>query len=774
MIRKSILKCLLMAACFTGSQSFARQNTPVETFIQQVKETNTFVKVDYLWQTDNNFDKKALLTKVEQALPLTIDYSLVANFLKQKNTAISLEFPALNGGTYTVEMAQYNYLTNDFQVHEMGANNKDIKADYMPGLYYSGVVKGIPGSVAAFSFFNNEVYGIFSIPGEGNYTLVPNTMVGRYFDYNTHYVLYNDKDLKMKDMAPKCAADQLPDLSQQAGKTTTTPNNNVYNNCSEVRVYEVGDWDMYTTKGSSTTNVTNFLTAMFNNQATLYRNEGVPIVLKYIQVNTARDNYQNITVANSGRFLDTFGRVTQNVMHGCDVAILVSTALNGGYGAMGGVAWLRCMCASYNSTNRYGPYGFMNIDDNTTVPSFPTYSWDVEGMTHEMGHMVGSPHTHKCCWNPPARNTAIDGCYTIEGTCADPGDPTPTVGGTIMSYCHLTSSGINFTNGFGPQPGDTIRRFISTTFGSSSSCGARYNPNIANSKVNRTITANRECTDLVSGVSTTYYWKDNNTADHADDTLVLMVIKNGNNIGNLNTTGFSVTASTIANYGGGLSDTVTFPTGTVGVSGNGYTMRRYWKINATTDPTSAVEVIFPFLQADTSDVNGSVPGPAPLGSYRMYKVNSPIDPNPANNFPGAVAGNFSIYTYGTAPSTSVWSLTTSGTTYLAHMKMTNLSGGGTGFYNSGTLGADKNIFSANTSVHIFPNPTDNQWHVSVAENTTETLTFQLYTVEGKLLQTKVLENGAINTIDAAGIASGIYFYRVIGGEKVVTGSLQKN
>jgi hypothetical protein len=589
-----------------------------------------------------------------------------------------------------------------------------------------------------------------------------------------HYLLYNDQDMKMKHLAPKCGTDDLPELLQTAGKPTTTPNNNVYNNCSEVRVFEVGDWDMYTTKGSSTTNVTNFLTALFNNQATLYRNEGVPIVLKYVQVNTSRDNYQNITVANSSRFLDTFGRITQNVLHGCDMALLVSTALNGGYGAMGGVAWLKSMCSSYNPSNRYGPYGFMNIDDNTSVINFPTYSWNVIGITHEMGHILGSPHTHKCCWNPPARNTAIDGCYTIDGTCADPGDPTPMVGGTIMSYCHLISVGINFANGFGPQPGDTIRRFISTTFGSSSSCGARYNPNIANSKVNRTINANRECTDLVGGVSTTYYWKDNNTADHADDTLVLMMLKNGNNIGNLNTTGFSVSASTIANYGTGRSDTVTFPTGTTGVGGPGYTMRRYWKINATSTPTSAVEVIFPFLQADTADVNGSVPGSAPLGSYRMYKVNSPIDPNPANNFPGAVAGNFSIYTYGTTPSTSVWSLTTSGSTYLAHMKMTNLSGGGTGFYNSGTLDEDKNIFSENTAVHIFPNPTNNQWHVSVAANTTETLTFQLYTVEGKLLQTKILLNGTINTIDAAGIASGIYYYRVIGGEKVVTGSLQKN
>src|SRR5204863_5563551 len=34
--------------------------------------------------------------------------------------------------------------------------------------------------------------------------------------------------------------------------------------------------------------------------------------------------------------------------------------------------------------------------------------------------------------------------------------PSSSVGGTIMSYCHLISAGINFANGFGPQPKTVI------------------------------------------------------------------------------------------------------------------------------------------------------------------------------------------------------------------------------------------------------------------------------------------------------------------------------
>ena len=85
----------------------------------------------------------------------------------------------------------------------------------------------------------------------------------------------------------------------------------------------------------------------------------------------------------------------------------------------------------------------------TTYSPYPTYSWTVMVITHEMGHLMGSRHTHACVWN--GNNTAIDGCSgSTEGGCALPGNPAG--GGTIMSYCHLTGVGINLTLGFGPQP----------------------------------------------------------------------------------------------------------------------------------------------------------------------------------------------------------------------------------------------------------------------------------------------------------------------------------
>jgi hypothetical protein len=35
-----------------------------------------------------------------------------------------------------------------------------------------------------------------------------------------------------------------------------------------------------------------------------------------------------------------------------------------------------------------------------------------------LGHLFGSQHTHACVWN--GNNTAIDGCYSVEGNCSKP------------------------------------------------------------------------------------------------------------------------------------------------------------------------------------------------------------------------------------------------------------------------------------------------------------------------------------------------------------------
>jgi len=775
MLRKILLNGIAASLLLGASVGYAKDRTHIETFIYNVKKNSKLVTVSEIWSADKNLDKTELNKVYTKVQPLTLSNSQLASFMDAKNFAISLVIPTEDGSTYTLDLAQHQVLSNDFEVHEMGAYNTDTKIDYTPGLYYRGVVNGVEGSIAAFSFFNNQIYGFFSIPGVGNYVIEPHVALGGE-NYNEHYLLYNDMDIIHKELMPECFTDDWDDKRDVAGKTTTTPNNKVYGSpqCRQIRWFHNCDYYMYQAKGS--TNCTNYITALVNGNGALYMNEGLAIVSKYVQINTAPDAYQSLpsSASSTGEWLSKFGQVTQNTMHGCDLAILLTTKSS----SMGGVAWLNALCDGYaGPPQHYGPYAFCKINTNSSAvisPVYPSYSWDISATTHEMGHNLGSPHTHACKWGP-TRTTAIDGCYTLEGSCPNPGNPSPTVKGTIMSYCHLVSGiGISFANGFGQQPGDTIRHYVSTA---SSFCGEVYKPNVALAKAGRTITADRECTDPTSGV--TYYWKSGNNVQNADDTLVLMVKKNGNNIGNLNQTGFSVSATTLSGYGGGTAQSITFPAGTSGVAtgANNWAIRRFWKITPTntTALTSPVEISFPMLAADTTDVNGSVPGPtAPFTNFRMYTVKTTtINPDPSAGLTGATAANINVYTKSTAASTTKWTTLGSGsaTTMLATFQTTTPYGGGA-FYAYGVSGIDD--VKSNGALEIYPNPTTSEWVIALNEDLGTIATFTLYTADGRVAMIKQLRAGAVNTVNASELATGMYFYRVVSGNNVYTGNLIRN
>ncbi len=369
-------------------------------------------------------DRSVVPTEVGDYTLLKMDRNLSNQILKNHYPFITLTIPQTGRNNLTLELVEVKPMTEDFMLRV--APSMEI----MPiskAKHYRGIIQGAEKSIAAISFFEDEVMGVISHPAASG-----NIVLGN-LDNSDQIILYQDDsladqfqfDCQAKDGEVAYTSDQLRGVKGDARSLT---------DC--VRLYLEVDNDIYINKGSSVSSVQNFITGIFNQVATLYAAEQLNIAVSEIVVWTQTSPY---TGTNSIGMLNSFTSYRQG-FNG-DLAQLLS------YKASGGVAYVDGLCRS----NPDFSMSYAGI--SSSFQTVPTYSWSVEVTAHEFGHLFGSQHTHACVWN--GNNTAIDGCYTPEGSCPNPGIPSG--GGTIMSYCHLTATGINFTKGFGLQPGNVMR-----------------------------------------------------------------------------------------------------------------------------------------------------------------------------------------------------------------------------------------------------------------------------------------------------------------------------
>ena len=292
---------------------------------------------------------------------------------------------------------------------------------YTPGVHYRGIVNDDPNSIAAISVFENNVMGFYSTD-EGNFT------IGKMEDGSGNYCVYSDKELPSLGSFDCGAIELSPNKAAPAPSVTGI-------GCKTVTVYVECDYALFVNKGSNATTLTNYVNGLFNQVSALYANDNVDLQISQIFIWTTPDPYASLTSTSS--ILNSF-KANKGANFNGNLAHFLTTRNVGG-----GIAYVDVLCNK--------PYAFGVSMIYSSYSTVPTYSWSVEVVTHELGHNIASPHTQSCSWP----GGAIDNCYATEGGCA-PG-PAPINGGTIMSYCHLASYGINFNNGFGPLPGNLIR-----------------------------------------------------------------------------------------------------------------------------------------------------------------------------------------------------------------------------------------------------------------------------------------------------------------------------
>jgi PKD-like domain/Metallo-peptidase family M12/Secretion system C-terminal sorting domain len=360
---------------------------------------------------------------------LTINHIKTKSVINTKPEYLKMTIPVDNGArNFVLLLYKVNISPNGFTL----LTSDGLSHPVSDIVHYRGSIEGDVNSVVSISFTGDEMTGLIC-NDNGNYVVgkIKNSTEGKH-------IVYNDKNMISR---PNSSCEINSSIPQQYKARYNSDNSDRSVNC--VNWYWETDYDVYLDKGS-VANVNSFVQSIFNQVSTLYANNGISITLQTLMVWNTVDPY---TGPLSGNYQLQFATNRQTGFNG-DMAHLI------GYGGNGGVANVGTLC-----TIPYYETAYSQI--SSSYSNVPTYSWTVYCIAHEEGHLLGSRHTHDCVWN--GNNTVIDACgqaagYPSPNCSVQPTGPIPTgTGGTIMSYCHLVSgAGINFNNGFGPQPGALI------------------------------------------------------------------------------------------------------------------------------------------------------------------------------------------------------------------------------------------------------------------------------------------------------------------------------
>lgn len=209
----------------------------------------------------------------------------------------------------------------------------------------------------------------------------------------------------------------------------------------QVGVYFEVDYQAYLDLGSDVTLVRSWLDGLFEEIRSIYSMHHINLYISDVFIWTTADIYTHDP--NNEALLLRFGDRLRAGFDG-HVAQLLTTRPIGG-----GRAYLNSVCTVAGDTSPAGPYSVATAL-STDLHRDASYSWSVYVMAHEIGHILGVPHTHSCFWGPNG-DEALDNCFPTEGDC--PPIASSAQAGSLMSYCFLFDRGIDFSLGLGTEPG---------------------------------------------------------------------------------------------------------------------------------------------------------------------------------------------------------------------------------------------------------------------------------------------------------------------------------
>ncbi|MCF0056141.1 M12 family metallo-peptidase [Dyadobacter sp. CY356] len=420
---------ILMLTCLTANLAIAQS---VEMLKQLENPQKTILAENSFLSKKVNASFKEIKQNTRLiSLDFNADYFL--SLTAKKNENLNIQIPGIDEIPIELELVPVIITSADFNVSNL-ADKSQTQAIIDQSTFYRGKIKGDDSSLASLSFINNELSGMI-IDSSGTRILGKNQDPA---STETSYILYYENDITT-GFQFLCGSLEK-DFNQTKNARIASVSD--VTECKYLGVYIETDKSVYDKLGSKA-NVTAYVLGMFNQVATLFNAENIAFRISGLYIWDTLDPYASsqTNLDDALNVFQSYWNAKNNNFPGQFAHLLTCRPLGGGNANMEAM------------DDRSKAYGVNMIYGNYKI--VPAYSWDVKVFAHELGHNLGSPHTHSCIWP----GGAIDNCTTVEGNC--PPGPTPVNGGTIMSYCQNTSIGINLALGFGPLPGNLIRSRVS-------------------------------------------------------------------------------------------------------------------------------------------------------------------------------------------------------------------------------------------------------------------------------------------------------------------------
>ncbi len=584
---------LILCTLFVSFGNEPLHSQSQDPFAIKSMKSNEWVRSEPLFTSSKSSNKQT-----ERNMHRTYDLNM------ENLSKITADFQALRSIPIPIEsdesrpylFTEYDFFDSNFEVHELTEQESKIIPIHK-GIHLKGISKNTSNGFATLSIFDQEIYGMVYDESGTKLSILP--MVGEQ-SHVQRCVFIDERNLNFERLKASCQTDDY--VHYLDGEQSFQYR--LGDNCKKIGISIDADYDLYVRFNKNPQAVSNYIIGLFNNVHTLYKREGITIMLSQINIHTVEDNFTHLSASSD---LESFRKKYSNSSK--LVKILLSGFLKNGEATLGGISYINTTCNSsysYAYANVYGSY--LNT---------PMYSWDVFMVTHELGHVFGSRHTHACVWGP-LKNKAIDNCAKLEGSCAPPGIPSK---GTIMSYCYLKGMpGIDLLSGFGKEPGDLIRSTIKKA-----SCLSSYIPDNKTLETSNTqITANVECSD---GVYTHYYF-DNNTASSEDDILLLSIDPKGNEIGHVGDSAFVIQMASTKNYGSGNAYQITAPY--VDRNYQFYAGNKFWTLQTLNRIKSPISIRYYLNKTDILELQNTS-GTSAVDSFQFYQISNPGNINPETN-----------------------------------------------------------------------------------------------------------------------------------------------